>query len=98
MEIYAPIANRLGLNTIFQELQDLCFMHLHPNRYSVLSKALKVARGNRREVVGWGKVARGTGREVVGKILDAIKHRLEDNHIRAEVKGREKHLYGIYEK
>ena len=84
MEIYAPIANRLGLNTIFQELQDLCFMHLHPNRYSVLSKALKVARGNRREVVG--------------KILDAIKQRLEDNHIKAEVKGREKHLYGIYEK
>jgi len=59
-------------------------MHLHPNRYSVLSKALKVARGNRREVVG--------------KILDAIKQRLEDNHIKAEVKGREKHLYGIYEK
>lgn len=84
MEIYAPIANRLGLNTLFQELQDLCFMYLHPNRYSVLSKALKVARGNRREVVG--------------KILDAIKQRLEDNHIKAEVKGREKHLYGIYKK
>ncbi|KAF0205262.1 MAG: (p)ppGpp synthetase I [Gallionellaceae bacterium] len=84
MDIYAPIANRLGLNTIFQELEDLCFMHLHPNRYSVLSKALKVARGNRREVVG--------------KILDAIKLRLEENHIKAEVKGREKHLYGIYKK
>jgi GTP pyrophosphokinase len=84
MEIYAPIANRLGLNTIFQELQDLCFMYLHPNRYSVLTKALKVARGNRREVVN--------------KILDAIKQRLEDSHIKAEVKGREKHLYGIYQK
>jgi GTP pyrophosphokinase len=59
-------------------------MHLHPTRFSVLSKALKVARGNRREVVG--------------KILEAIKQRLEDNHIKAEVKGREKHLYGIYEK
>jgi GTP pyrophosphokinase len=84
MEIYAPIANRLGLNTLFQELQDLCFMYLHPNRYSVLSKALKVARGNRREVVG--------------QILDAIKQRLEENSIKAEVKGREKHLYGIYQK
>ncbi len=84
MEIYAPIANRLGLNTIFQELQDLCFMYLHPNRYSVLAKALKVARGNRREVVS--------------KILDAIKQRLEENHIKAEVKGREKHIYGIYQK
>ena len=84
MEIYAPIANRLGLNTIFQELQDLCFMYLHPNRYAVLSKALKVARGNRREVVG--------------KILDTIKQRLDENNIKAEVRGREKHLYGIYQK
>jgi len=84
MEIYAPIANRLGLNNIFQELQDLCFKHLHPNRYQVLSKALKVARGNRREVVG--------------KILEAITHRLTEHHITAEVKGREKHLFGIYQK
>jgi len=84
MEIYAPIANRLGLNNIFQELQDLCFLYLHPNRHSVLSKALKVARGNRREVVG--------------KILHAIKQRLAENQIDAEVKGREKHLYGIYRK
>jgi GTP pyrophosphokinase len=84
MEIYAPIANRLGLNTIFQELEDLCFMHLHPNRYNVLSKALKVARGNRREVVS--------------KILESIKQRLEENHISAEVKGREKHIHGIYKK
>ena len=84
IDIYAPIANRLGLNTIFQELEDLSFKYLHPNRYSVLSKALKVARGNRREVVS--------------KILEAIAQRLEANHIRAEVKGREKHLYGIYRK
>ena len=84
MEIYAPIANRLGLNNIFQELQDLCFKHLHPNRYQVLYKALKVARGNRREVVG--------------KILEAINHRLTEHHITAEVKGREKHLFGIYQK
>ena len=84
MEIYAPIANRLGLNDIFHELQDLSFKYLHPNRYNVLSKALKMARGNRREVVG--------------KIQDAIRQRLSENHIHAEVKGREKHLYGIYQK
>ncbi|HEY6095028.1 MAG TPA: bifunctional (p)ppGpp synthetase/guanosine-3',5'-bis(diphosphate) 3'-pyrophosphohydrolase [Gallionellaceae bacterium] len=84
MEIYAPIANRLGLNDIYHELQDLSFRYLHPNRYSVLSKALKVARGNRREVVG--------------KILDAIRQRLDEYKIHAEVKGREKHLYGIYQK
>ena len=84
MEIYAPIANRLGLNAIYQELEELSFRHLHPNRYAVLSKALKVARGNRREVVG--------------KILEAITQRLKENHVTAQVQGREKHLYGIYKK
>jgi len=84
MDIYAPIANRLGLNTLYQELEDLSFKYLHPNRYAVLSKALKVARGNRREVVS--------------KILEAIRQRLDDNHIKAEVRGREKHLFGIYQK
>ena len=62
MEIYAPIANRLGLNTIYQELQELAFRNLYPVRYQVLSKAIKAARGNRREVIG--------------KILDSIKQRL----------------------
>jgi GTP pyrophosphokinase len=84
MDIYAPIANRLGLNTLYQELEDLSFKYLHPNRYAVLSKALKVARGNRREVVS--------------KILEAIRQKLDENHIRAEVRGREKHLFGIYQK
>jgi len=84
MDIYAPIANRLGLNSVYQELEDLSFKFLHPNRYAVLSKALKVARGNRREVVS--------------KILEAIRQRLDENHIHAEVRGREKHLYGIYQK
>jgi GTP pyrophosphokinase len=84
MDIYAPIANRLGLNTLYQELEDLSFKFLYPNRYAVLSKALKVARGNRREVVS--------------KILESIRQRLIDNHIQAEVRGREKHLYGIYQK
>ncbi len=84
LEIYAPIANRLGLRDIYQELQDLSFMHLYPTRYSVLSKAVKVARGNRREVVG--------------KIQESIRQRLEQHHVMAEVHGREKHLFSIYEK
>ncbi|MFZ2541714.1 MAG: bifunctional (p)ppGpp synthetase/guanosine-3',5'-bis(diphosphate) 3'-pyrophosphohydrolase [Gallionella sp.] len=84
MEIYAPIANRLGLNDIYRELQDLSFKHLHPNRYTVLSKALKVARGNRREVLG--------------KILEAIRQRLTEHNIEAEVTGREKNIYSIYDK
>src|SRR3989337_2384553 len=52
MEIYAPIANRLGLNPLFHELQELAFAHLYPLRYRTLAKATKAARGNRREVVG----------------------------------------------
>jgi len=84
LDIYAPIANRLGLNSLFREMQDLAFRHLHPLRYRVLAKALRTARGNRREVVG--------------KILDAINHRLPEYRVDAEVSGREKHLYGIYRK
>ncbi|MCX8085600.1 MAG: bifunctional (p)ppGpp synthetase/guanosine-3',5'-bis(diphosphate) 3'-pyrophosphohydrolase [Rhodocyclaceae bacterium] len=84
LEIYAPIANRLGLNQLYRELQDLAFRHLYPMRYRVLAKAVKAARGNRREVVG--------------KILAAIEQRLPECHIEAEVMGREKHLYGIYRK
>ena len=84
LEIYAPIANRLGLNSLYQELQELAFSHLHPLRYGVLAKATRSARGNRRQVVG--------------KILEEIKQRLTEVGIKAEVTGREKHLYSIYKK
>jgi GTP pyrophosphokinase len=84
LEIYAPIANRLGLNGIYQELEDLSFRHLYPDRYRVLAKAVKGARGNRREVVS--------------KVLEAVKRRLKANKVDAEVRGREKHLYSIYRK
>ena len=84
LEIYAPIANRLGLNLIYQELEDLSFKYLHPMRYRVISKAIKVARGNRKEVIN--------------KILEGIKQRLADANIEADVKGREKHLYSVYRK
>jgi GTP pyrophosphokinase len=84
MDIYAPIANRLGLNDIHHELQDLSFRYLHPNRYTVLAKALKVARGNRREVLK--------------KILDGIRQRLAAWHIEADVSGREKDIFSIYKK
>jgi GTP pyrophosphokinase len=84
MEIYAPIANRLGLNNIYQELQELSFRYLFPTRYRVLTNATKAARGNRREVVT--------------KILDAIKQRLQAAGLDAEVTGREKQLYSIYKK
>ena len=84
LDIYAPIANRLGLNTLYRELQELSFLHLHPLRHNVLAKAVKKARGNRRELVG--------------KITETLRRRLPEAGIEAEVMGREKHLYGIYRK
>ena len=84
MEIYAPIANRLGLNTLYHELQELAFSHLYPNRYKVLAKATKAARGNRREMIS--------------RTLDAVKRRLADGGIDATVFGREKHVYSTYRK
>ncbi|HZX28842.1 MAG TPA: bifunctional (p)ppGpp synthetase/guanosine-3',5'-bis(diphosphate) 3'-pyrophosphohydrolase [Telluria sp.] len=84
MEVYVPIAHRLGLNGIYRELQDLSFSHLYPMRYRTLGKAVKAARGNRREVVS--------------KILEAVKAQLSAAGISAEIYGREKTLYGIYKK
>ncbi|RZI41054.1 bifunctional (p)ppGpp synthetase/guanosine-3',5'-bis(diphosphate) 3'-pyrophosphohydrolase [Herbaspirillum sp. HC18] len=84
MEVYVPIAHRLGLNNIYRELQDLAFSHLYPVRYRTLSKAVKAARGNRREVVS--------------KILESVNNTLAATGIKAQVYGREKTLYGIYRK
>ena len=84
LEIYAPIANRLGLNKIYQELEDLSFKHLYPDRHRVLAKAVKASGGNRREVVS--------------KVMEALKRKLHDGKVEAQVHGREKHLYSIYRK
>jgi GTP pyrophosphokinase len=84
LEIYAPIANRLGLNAIYQELEDLSFKNYYPFRFRILSKAILAARGNRKEVVG--------------KVSSEIRARLKEMKIEAEVSGREKHLYSVYRK
>src|SRR5688572_19920152 len=84
MEIYAPIANRLGLNTLYHELQELAFTHLYPLRYKVLARATAAARGNRREMIG--------------RTLEAVKKKLGEAGIRAVVHGREKHVYSTYRK
>ena len=84
LEIYAPIANRLGLNRVYQELQELAFQHLYPTRWRVLRQAREAQRGNRKAVVE--------------KIQDAIRRRLEETGIEAQVSGREKNLYSIYRK
>lgn len=84
MEVYVPIAHRLGLNNIYRELQELSFSHLYPLRQRTLAKAVRSARGNRRELVS--------------KILDSVQHALDGSGIDAGIYGREKTLYGIYRK
>ncbi|HPT49179.1 MAG TPA: bifunctional (p)ppGpp synthetase/guanosine-3',5'-bis(diphosphate) 3'-pyrophosphohydrolase [Accumulibacter sp.] len=84
LEIYAPIANRLGLNKLFRELQDLSFQLIYPMRARVLGRALKAARGNRRELLS--------------RILEGLENKLRHDGIAARVVGREKSLYSIYRK
>ncbi len=84
IDIYAPIANRLGLNSLYLELQDLSFKHLYPARYRVLAGAIKAARGNRREVMN--------------RLLDNIREGLAKDHVLAVVSGREKTIYSVYKK
>ncbi|MEO5573742.1 MAG: bifunctional GTP diphosphokinase/guanosine-3',5'-bis pyrophosphate 3'-pyrophosphohydrolase [Gammaproteobacteria bacterium] len=84
LEIYAPIANRLGMNSLRLELEDLGFAALYPARYRVLAEAVKRARGNRKEVVR--------------QIENSLKRRLREEELPGEVIGREKYLYSIYKK
>jgi GTP diphosphokinase / guanosine-3',5'-bis(diphosphate) 3'-diphosphatase len=84
LEIYAPIANRLGMHAVKSELEDLGFKALYPGRYRVIEKALKKARGNQKQFVG--------------KIADAFRSALQKAGINGRVEGREKHLYSIYQK
>lgn len=84
LDIYAPIAHRLGLNALYRELQDLCFAAIYPNRYAVLEKAVMAARGNRREVLT--------------RIDEQVRAALPAAGIDSEVRGREKTLYAIYNK
>jgi RelA/SpoT family (p)ppGpp synthetase len=84
LEIYAPIAERLGLYNMKLELEDLGFKALYPRRYLVLERALKKARGNQKEFLK--------------KIEQQLNAALVKNEIAAKVETREKHLYSIYKK
>ncbi len=84
LEIYVPIANRLGLNTMRLELEELGFAALYPLRYRILAEAVRKARGNRKEILQ--------------KIATAIEERLSQEGLTGRVLGREKHLYSIYQK
>jgi len=84
LEIYAPIAQRLGINNIRVEFEELGFSSMYPVRHQRMMEALKTARGPRREIVQ--------------EIKDSIDVRLNKESIKAEVTGREKHLWSIYQK
>ena len=84
LDIYAPIAQRLGINDIKIEFEELGFSAMYPIRHQRMQQALKAARGNRKEIVD--------------EIKDSIETRLEQELISAAVTGREKHLWSIYQK
>ncbi len=84
LEIYAPIAQRLGINDVRIEFEDLGFANMYPLRHRRLREAMKAARKNRNEIVT--------------EIHQAIEIRLEKEHFTAEVQSREKHLWSIYQK
>ena len=84
LDIYAPIANRLGINRLKVQLEDLGFKHLHPFRYRVLDNALKKSKG--------------TQRQIVKRITEQFEKAMAEDGISGDVIGREKHLYSIYKK
>ncbi len=84
LDIYAPIANRLGMNAIRIELQELGFAESYPQRYRMLTVAVRKASGNRKEVIS--------------RIREAIEQRLQQEGLVGRVQGREKHVYSIYQK
>ena len=84
LEIYAPIANRLGMHSLSTEFEDLGFKAMYPMRAQLIDRAVRSARGNRKELLS--------------KILDTLQNCLEREGIPGRVIGREKHLYGIYQK
>jgi guanosine-3',5'-bis(diphosphate) 3'-pyrophosphohydrolase len=85
LEIYSPIANRLGMHNFRVEFENLGFAYLYPVRFKVLRDAIRKARGNRSEIIG--------------SIENSLKVRLEqENIIPLAVKGREKHIYSLYKK
>ncbi|ABR74390.1 bifunctional GTP diphosphokinase/guanosine-3',5'-bis(diphosphate) 3'-diphosphatase [Actinobacillus succinogenes] len=82
LEIYSPIAHRLGIEHVKNELEDLCFQAMHPKRYAVLNKVIENTRGNQHELIE--------------PILEELEQRLRAAYIPSRVYGREKPLYYIY--
>ena len=84
LEIYAPIVNRLGMNRIYAEFEDLGFKAMYPMRAARIQSAVKKSRGNRKEIVQ--------------QIQESLSNCLEREGLPGEVSGRQKHLYSIYQK
>ncbi|HCH01182.1 MAG TPA: guanosine-3',5'-bis(diphosphate) 3'-diphosphatase [Vibrio sp.] len=84
VEIFSPLAHRLGIHNIKTELEELGFEALYPNRYRVLKEVVKAARGNRKEMIQ--------------RIHSEIEGRLQEAGLQVRVLGREKNLYSIYNK
>jgi GTP pyrophosphokinase len=84
LEIYAPIAHRLGLNHTYRELQDLCFRFLHPWRYDTLNKALSKSRSRRRDLIS--------------RVQAEVEAAFDKHGMPARVFGREKTLFSVYQK
>jgi GTP pyrophosphokinase len=84
LDIYAPIAHRLGLNQTYRELQDLAFSHLRPWRHAILSKAVTRARGRRRDLIQ--------------KVQIDVEAAFSSSAMKVRIAGREKTLYSIYKK
>jgi GTP diphosphokinase / guanosine-3',5'-bis(diphosphate) 3'-diphosphatase len=84
LDIYAPIAHRLGLNQTYRELQDLSFRHMHPWRYATLSRAVEKARSRRRDLIQ--------------KVQRDIEASFDNATLPVTISGREKTLFSIYKK
>ncbi|HIS40309.1 MAG TPA: bifunctional (p)ppGpp synthetase/guanosine-3',5'-bis(diphosphate) 3'-pyrophosphohydrolase [Candidatus Aphodovivens avistercoris] len=84
LEIYAPIAHRLGINSIKWELEDLAFYYLEPNKYKQVARMVMESRGEREGYLE--------------QVLDKLREEMERVSIQAQVMGRPKHLYSIYQK
>ena len=84
LEIYAPIALRLGMNSMRLELEETAFQHAYPQRYKILEQHVRQARMK--------------CKRLIARVLDALDTRLREERLNAVISGREKHLYGIYQK
>ena len=84
LDIYAPLAHRLGMQELKNELEDLAFATIHPKRYAEIDQMV-AARAPERDIY-------------LSQVLSDVQSRLDELHIGAEVRGRPKHLWSIYEK